>query len=549
MKECIILEIQLNGKSLILCTLYRSPSQSSEEFDIFMQNFESDLGCIADKNPYLIVILGDFNAKSSNWCSNDVTTQEGFQIDALTSYYNLQQIISEPTHILPHSNSCIDLIFTSQPNLVRNSGVLASLHSNCHHNIIFVKFDLNIEYPPLYKRLVWIYDKANSIMIQRAASQFDWEKAFSNQSIDSKIEIFNEVLLNIFSNYCPSKKITCNDNEPPWLTDKIKRMICLKDDAFKHFQSRNEDGTQNDIYKILTQQITDEIEKEKHNYYDKLSNKLNDPSANQKKYWTVLKTLMNDKKTPLIPPILIDDTFVSDFQEKAELFNNYFADQCCPIENRSQIPDTVEVITDTFLHNVEFTSNDVLNIIKSLNINKAHGYDNISIRMLKLFGESICKPLELIFQSCLQLGVFPDLWKKANIISIHKKSLKKLLKNYRPVSLLPICSKIFERLIFNSIYNYLHKNKLLHPNQSGFKPGDSCTNQLISITHMIYSSLNHTNSHEVRGIFLDMSKAFDKVWHKGLLYKIKTFGVSSNIFYVLQSFLSNRFQRVALYGI
>ena len=113
MKKCIILEIQVNGKSLILCTLYRSPSQSSEEFDIFMQNFESDLGCIADKNPYLIVILGDFNAKSSNWCSNDVTTQEGFQIDALTSYYNLQQIISEPTHILPHSNSCIDLIFTS----------------------------------------------------------------------------------------------------------------------------------------------------------------------------------------------------------------------------------------------------------------------------------------------------------------------------------------------------------------------------------------------------------------------------------------------------
>ena len=109
------------------------------------------------------------------------------------------------------------------------------------------------------------------------------------------------------------------------------------------------------------------------------------------------------------------------------------------------------------------------------------------------------------------MGVFPDIWKKANIIPIHKKNQKNLLKNYRPVSLLPICSKIFERLIFNSIYNYLHKNKLLHPNQSGFKPGDSCTNQLISITHMIYSSLNHTNSHEVRGIFLDMSKAFDSL--------------------------------------
>ena len=106
--------------------------------------------------------------------------------------------------------------------------------------------------------------------------------------------------------------------------------------------------------------------------------------------------------------------------------------------------------------------------------------------MIKIFGESICKPLELIFHSCLQPGVFPDIWKRANIIPIHNKNQKNLLKNYRPVSLLPICSKIFERLIFNSIYNYLHKHKLLHPNQSGFKPGDSCTNQLISITHTIY---------------------------------------------------------------
>ena len=90
---------------------------------------------------------------------------------------------------------------------------------------------------------------------------------------------------------------------------------------------------------------------------------------------------------------------------------------------------------------------------------------------------------------------------------------------------------------------------MLHPNQSGFKPNDLCTNQLISITHMIYSSLNHSDSHEVRGIFLDMSKAFDKVWHEGLLHKLKTFGISNNIYFVLKSFLSNRLQRVTLNGL
>ena len=120
------------------------------------------------------------------------------------------------------------------------------------------------------------------------------------------------------------------------------------------------------------------------------------------------------------------------------------------------------------------------------------------------------------------------------------------MKNYRPISLLPVCSKIFERLIFNSIYNYITINKLLSPLQSGFKPGDSCTNQLLSIKHNIYSSFDHYNSLEVRGVFLDMSKAFDKVWHEGLIYKMKCFGISGNLLNLLSSSLHNRKQRVIL---
>ena len=131
--------------------------------------------------------------------------------------------------------------------------------------------------------------------------------------------------------------------------------------------------------------------------------------------------------------------------------------------------------------------------------------------MIQISGESIAKPLYLIFKNCLEASTFPTIWKKGNIIPVHKKNEKNLVKNYRPISLLPVFSKIFERLIFNSIYNYITINKLLSPLQSGFKPGDSCTNQLLSITHNIYSSFDHYNSLEVRGVFLDMSKAFDKV--------------------------------------
>ena len=109
----------------------------------------------------------------------------------------------------------------------------------------------------------------------------------------------------------------------------------------------------------------------------------------------------------------------------------------------------------------------------------------ISIRMLKLCGLSLCKSLSIIFMSCLSQMKFPVEWKKANVVQIDTKNDQQCIKNYRPVSLLPICSKIFERLLFNELYNFLNHNDLLSSNQSGFRPGDSFTNQLLSITHEI----------------------------------------------------------------
>ena len=124
--------------------------------------------------------------------------------------------------------------------------------------------------------------------------------------------------------------------------------------------------------------------------------------------------------------------------------------------------------------------------------------------------------------------------------------ISKSSKTHRPISLLPICGKIFERLLYNKIFHFFQENNLISPNQSGFKPEDSCTNQLLSITHEIYKSFD--NGFEVRGFFLDISKAFDKVWHKGLLYKLKQNGISGKLLSVIADFLSNRKQRVVLNG-
>ena len=166
--------------------------------------------------------------------------------------------------------------------------------------------------------------------------------------------------------------------------------------------------------------------------------------------------------------------------------------------------------------------------------------------MLKICDESICTPLRTIFQSCLDNGKFPSEWKKANVVPVFKKNNKEELKNYRPISLLPVSSKIFERLLYDSMFKFFTENNLISLNQSGFKPGDSCVNQLLSITHQIFKSLD--NGHEVRSVFLDMYKAFDKVWHKGLIFKLWQNGISGNLLSTLTDFLTLRKQRVVLNG-
>ena len=298
----------------------------------------------------------------------------------------------------------------------------------------------------------------------------------------------------------------------------------------------------------MTNNVTTEISNSKKICFDNLAEKLSDLKLNRKAYWDILKSFTNWKKIPIIPPLLINDQLVNNFNEKANNFNQYFSNQCSVIDNNSKLPMNQAPYTTSLLSSVDIKESDILNILKSLDANKAHGHDDISIRMLKLTQKSILKPLKLIFENCLRTRLFPDQWKKANVVPIHKKGDKQLTEYYRPVSLLPICGKVRERLIFNSFFNYFIENNLLSPHQSDIIPGDSCVQQLISVTHEIYNAFDCNPSLEVRGVFLDISKAFDKVWHDGLIYKLKRNGINGDLLRLIESFLSDRYQRVVLNG-
>ena len=121
---------------------------------------------------------------------------------------------------------------------------------------------------------------------------------------------------------------------------------------------------------------------------------------------------MNKKKIPCIPPLVLQDNFIIDFKDKAEMFNNFFADQCSILRDKSELPATLSKKLSELLTTIDFSNNDILKIIRNLDPNKAHCQDMISIRMMKICDDSICKPLKPIFQSCLESGKFPSQWKK-----------------------------------------------------------------------------------------------------------------------------------------
>ena len=145
-------------------------------------------------------------------------------------------MINEAPYLLQNYSSCIDLIFTSQPNIVVESGVHPSLHPNCHHQIIFAKFNLKIYYPPPYLREVWHYKEANADLIKQAISNFNWEKAFSNNNINENVSLFNKTILNILNNYIPHETIICDDKDPPWFNSWIKSLIENKNKIRKNYQ-------------------------------------------------------------------------------------------------------------------------------------------------------------------------------------------------------------------------------------------------------------------------------------------------------------------------
>ena len=187
-------------------------------------------------------------------------------------------------------------------------------------------------------------------------------------------------------------------------------------------------------------------------YFSSLGRKHSNPTIGLKAYWSTLNKVIDKKKITNIPPLLENGISVTNFHTKVDIFNYLSVQQCSVHVNDSVRPNFISRCNFS-LANIDIDPDKVLEIICSPDCNKAHGWDNLSIAMIKICDIRIVKPLCLIYNQCLPSGIFPEIWKKGNVIPVHKKERRQLKKHYRQTSLLPICAKISKKLFLTSYTN------------------------------------------------------------------------------------------------
>ena len=302
-----------------------------------------------------------------------------------------------------------------------------------------------------------------------------------------------------------------------------------------------------ELFKRYRNDLTNKIRTRKEEYRLDIENKINTDETQGSKIWWKLVNQFTIKKglsSSDIPPIQFENKVYYLSEEKADVFNTYFVNNSTLNGTDDELPILEE--SGVILPQLVITEEMILDVIKNLNPNKAVGPDLVHNKLLIKGADVIAKPLEILLNRSLNEEKFPAQWKLANVTPIYKKGERDLCGNYRPVSLLSCVGKIMERCVQNHIFRFLKSNNLLTSCQSGFIPGDSTTFQLLVMYDDFCKSLD--NKITTQSVFFDISKAFDKVWHKGLIYKLHCIGIRGKLLKWFSDYLFDRKQAVVIKG-
>ena len=525
-------EVTYHGKTILVCNVYRPPSSPVS----FWDNFNISLEKAIESTPH-IVVLGDIN-------ENQLSANTKFNQILLLN--NLINVITVPTRITESTSTSIDPVAVSTELHVLDSGTIDVPVEISDHKGTYV----HIRYPfnsfNTVTRKVWLYNKADYAKLNQLISEENWNFIDIVNVNDATVK-FNETLLKLMKECIPNKEVTIRKNDKPWYDSEIRKYSRKRDR--QKVRAINSNNTLQWLkYKQLRNKVNNLKKHAKEHFFSNLEEIVHDASINdQKTYWKCLKLFMKSNKSlNSIPPLKtpttdLNENFAFTDIEKANLLNTYFV-SISSIENNNAALPELTLLTDSVIETIEVTENEIIEIINTLMSNKAVGEDLISHRVLKNIKLSIAKPLCKLFNKSLLAGTFPDQWKMAIVMPLFKKGDVNSTTNYRPISLLSCVGKLMERVIYKHLYNHLISNNLIYAKQSGFLTGHSTVYQLIDI----YNQLAHSLDSKLHTcfIFCDISKAFDRVWHRGLIFKLKQCGFSGQILQWIRSYLSNRKQKV-----
>ena len=529
--EALWLEIRYKNKKFLLCTAYRPPGLSNF-YDIFQSAM--DKGQQSNMQDY--IIIGDLNS--------DPNTHTGDKLNTFASLNRLKVHINQPTRITDRSSSILDQCLSNCPLIIRTSGIIPPLANN-DHCTIYVKLTFKIKQPKPFKRHIWKFSEANTDGYKSFLDRVKWDECFQGKSIDQTCDNITNIILSAAKQFIPNKVVTIRPYDKSFYNHHLRQL------KYKLNRLRNKAKNTNtpDIWAKFRSErniYIREVQKAKSDFSQSKFDKINTENLTSKKFSGLTKSIISSSRDSTIPPLITDsgDIIVDDYG-KANHFNKFFTQSSVVDDTSASIP-SLNAEPVPMLSDIVVQEEEVLDQIKILDCNKSYGPDSISPRFIKMAGLSLVKPLTLLFNTSLSNGIFPSNWKKANVLPLHKKSSKQYADNYRPVSLLCILGKIFERIIFKHVYNHFWENSLISRWQSGFLPGFSTVTQLLEMYHQFYNAINEGK--DVRIVYLDISKAFDRVWHKGLLFKLNKFGIGGKLLKWFSDYLSNRYQRVIING-
>lgn len=544
------------SKSVILGNIYRPPKDSIEHYNEFITEFSPILQQLSRANCD-IALAGDFNI---NLLKLNSTPTIGEYFDMFTNCSFFPKI-TMPTRLSIKHGTLIDNIFCKLTENTHNtpSGILMKKFSD--HQPYFTFLDNSVQNNTAPK--VITITQNDPLSTQKFIDELKNNAKILNmnqnpdQDPNINYNILSDIIQEAKNKYMPTKQVRYNKYKHKkcnWMTMDIIHLIEKKDNVYKIHKLTDPDAAEYHLQslelKSLITQIKKAIRNAKKLYYDNLfENFKNDIKATWR---TIGEILSRTKKKKSFPSLFKDEknNIITDKTLIANKFNSFFASIGSDLAKKIKVSGNKSF--KNFLtkkHNCifGFTTVDesiIGEIMDELKPKTSSGFDGLSSKLLKTMKEVIITPITLIVNQMLKSGTFPDKLKISKINPIYKKDDETLFTNYRPISLLPAISKIFEKVMFKQIYSFFQEKKLFYIAQYGFRKGHSTEHAAIELIDRITLSMDKGDI--PIGIFLDLSKAFDTLDHEILLEKLKYYGFDDNALKLMRSYLCDRTQYVEI---